>query len=249
MLKSVRLWATGIVAVGLVVWIVVSSQSFQSCINQSKDQASEQAFQKGPSDLVISLIRRINFSAHCVGEFIDNNNEAITAISTLFIALFTLTLWVSTTGTLKLAREEFNSAHRPKLRVRRIEPFLSPWIVRYEVTNVGDTPAMITRHDIVLFVKPSDDEAKKTIIPVCMECRRMAPGQYLICETKLAIADDDEYALIWNQATDNGTLNISGVIVYADALGILRRTKFLRTYDGKTGRFRKSDDPEDEYED
>jgi hypothetical protein len=85
-----RYWPTiilWIVAVALVFWIVGWSDAFQSCIDHNPNQTSEQASEKVVSIFLIS---------RCTGEFIVANHEYITAISTLFIALFTLTLWTST---------------------------------------------------------------------------------------------------------------------------------------------------------
>lgn len=64
----------------------------------------------------------------CEGAFIDENNGTLTALATIAIAGFTLTLWLATTEqgrltreTLKLARDEFNASHRPKIIIHSIE--------------------------------------------------------------------------------------------------------------------------------
>jgi hypothetical protein len=90
------MWAVGMLAVGLIAWVVGCSQSFQECICQSKNQTSEQTPKKGPSDFLMALVRGTDLGVRCTGAFVEKNDAAITALSTLFIALFTLTLWRST---------------------------------------------------------------------------------------------------------------------------------------------------------
>lgn len=102
--------------------------------------------------------------------FVESNDSAITALSTVFIAIFTLTLSLATKGlfamaerqaedmrvslriakdsadaaveSTKLARAEFASTHRPRLIVRRIY-FKSDSTVAYEVANIGAAGAEI----------------------------------------------------------------------------------------------------------
>ena len=61
----------------------------------------------------------------CEGAFIDENNGTLTALATIAIAAFTLTLWRATTEQGRLTRDaielgtkEFVATHRPKLRLR-----------------------------------------------------------------------------------------------------------------------------------
>jgi hypothetical protein len=46
-----------------------------------------------------------------------------------------------------------------------------------------------------------------------------------------------------------GSIKIRGLIEYADDAGLKRQTGFVRTFEPKSGHFRKSDNPEDEFED
>jgi hypothetical protein len=83
-----RAWILGLLVIAGLIWIVLGSQSFQSCINNSNNQANKQTLQE--------RISNISSSRDCLGVFIDKNQAAITALSTTLIALFTLTLWGST---------------------------------------------------------------------------------------------------------------------------------------------------------
>ena len=58
---------------------------------------------------------------------------------------------------------------------------------------------------------------------------------------------DAQYDYGWGIASS--PLKIRGIVEYEDGAGTTRRTGFLRTYDVKLGRFRASDDKEEEYED
>jgi hypothetical protein len=80
---------------------------------------------------------------------------AITAVFTIFLAIFTGTLWWATDGmlratneTIKLARNEFNATHRPKIRLKNIwvmQPLAAeePIIVDVLIINVGNALARI----------------------------------------------------------------------------------------------------------
>ncbi len=87
--KLLVLWGVGII---LVFWFVYASESFQGCINGSENQTTHDTAQNGGANFfgVFGIYPR------CLGGFVHLNRESITALSTLFIALFTLTLWVST---------------------------------------------------------------------------------------------------------------------------------------------------------
>src|SRR5262245_433013 len=63
-----------------------------------------------------------------VGEFFDHYESLFLVLATIAIAVFTWTLkqstdklWNANKGSLDLAREEFVSVHRPRLRIRNVE--------------------------------------------------------------------------------------------------------------------------------
>jgi hypothetical protein len=84
--------------------------------------------------------------------------EFWTALATIAVAFFTLTLWLSsekmwqiTSESLALARNEFQSSHRPKMRLKHV--YLThetnwrvggPLEVVLEFVNIGNSPARIT---------------------------------------------------------------------------------------------------------
>jgi hypothetical protein len=73
-------------------------------------------------------------------------------LATLGMGIATLGLYASGQDQIRLAREEFLSTHRPKLVIRNVHivrehiagwPVGSSFGVRYDLVNVGDTPATI----------------------------------------------------------------------------------------------------------
>ncbi len=248
-------WAiTIVVAVGLIVWVIGSSQSFQDCMNECKNQTSEQAFQKGPTNLFVALIRGINLGTRCIGAFIDKNYAAITALATIVIAAFTGTLWLSTItqariteAALKLATDEFNITHRPKLRVRTIRPHFTGGeiSVHYTLVNIGGTLATIKEHAITLCVQSAKNGAKAIQENLSLPCPELKAGQSeVFLSPRIIIEFGDAFDI-----KAGGALKIRGTVKYEDVARTTRRTGFLRTYDDKLGRFCASDDEEEEYED
>jgi len=118
--KTWRAWFVGIPILLIVVGsIVCLSPSFEACRDEnSANQASTQQLHKNESSLKIVV--------RCTGTFIDSNHDSITAIATVFIALFTITLWWASAGQydlieqqIKLARDDFNATHRPWIPISR----------------------------------------------------------------------------------------------------------------------------------
>jgi len=194
--------------------------------------------------------------------FLDVHNGLVTAIATIFIAAFTIVLAIVTRRqglltreAIKLARDEFNATHRPKLRVRRMRPHptdCTPVGVQYAMVNVGETTAIIKRHELTatiylttLCTQPDDSEAKQTPQSITLDCPQLEGGESRLFYFSTNI--DSQYGLGWGMANSN--LKIRGIVEYEDGVWIKRRTGFLRTYDVTLGCFRKSGDAEEEYED
>jgi hypothetical protein len=84
------LWAFIIFALTLSVWTVTISSSFQNC---STNQLA------AGSDLATSSWR-------CGLHVVYAYRDAVTAVATVFIAIFTLTLWRSTSGLVMAAAQQ-----------------------------------------------------------------------------------------------------------------------------------------------
>ena len=143
-----RAWIVGALALLALVWIVETSQTFKGCINQSKTEAGEQTLYQRASSFFVILSRRQD----CLGVFVHKNEGAITALATLLIAIFTLTLWRATDkmwkasqDQIELSRDVFVATERPWVGPRtvgaeQIAPNhpITAWVV---IENTGRSPA------------------------------------------------------------------------------------------------------------
>jgi hypothetical protein len=203
---------------------------------------------------------------------LDAASVAITALATVAIGWFTFTLWRATTGTLKvaldsvqLAREEFLSTQRPKIKLKHF--WLAndniwnekPVIVNFWVVNTGTSNAighLIGLRHFVIHKNESlpIDPTIPTLTPI--GGRPLIPGlnwQYHNIDTKIIItraqADD-----IRQSKRD---LYFIGYISYFDGAGRMRITGFCRKLqvperdwsDISKCRFYVEMDPDYEYED
>lgn len=87
--RSILIFA---VILGVLMWVVGGSSSFQSCTSHDDYQSSYEASKQG----FAKFLRLIEIRWYCIGAFIDVNNGAISVVATIAIAAFTFTLWRST---------------------------------------------------------------------------------------------------------------------------------------------------------
>lgn len=141
----------------LIAGIVSGSQAFQSCFQEQKHADTYKALYESINIILKSIIR-LRLNAECGLTFLDKDSGAITALATVAIAGFTLTLWRATTEqgrlaqkSIDLARDEFQSTHRPRIRIKHL--FLEsdiwqgePIVVTLVCVNCGTTDAVL--HEI-----------------------------------------------------------------------------------------------------
>ncbi len=194
---------------------------------------------------------------------IDAHNGFVTALGTLAIAIFTLTLYRATTAQgrltqrsidltreqIELARTEYVSSHRPKLRIRHIVPRFrdgEPIKVHCVVTNIGETHARVSLSGATVGIFPHGKPGLQS--RVMFLASDLYGGQ-----SELFITQEDTdfvYDEAWNlDQPHGGATFIRGEIEYQDDNGTKRRTGFSRRYNYSTGRFDTVENPEDEYED
>jgi hypothetical protein len=282
MLKRAVLTLLALLAVSVVIVAAISFSG--ACVSEAGQQDAD-AYKR--SQEPHSRYQRVFTTFGCGvrtlgGAVVDHSNEisaAVTAIATIFIALYTFALSDSTRALrdaaeqqksdmleslriageaanaardgVKVARDEFNATHRPKLRVRlvRLDRINSEGIkANYFIVNVGETAATITWHEITLYAVPNNDMTKAIMQGCLADCPKLAGG-----ESKIILIDvrfepkQQEFDFHFNVA-DSGIIRIRGRVEYDDGAGIKRRTGFLRTYDAMSGYFR-ADESEEEYED
>jgi len=199
---------------------------------------------------------------HCVGLWINENKDAITAISTLLIAIFTFTLWRSTEklwkatkATIDLTRQEFLAEHRPRLIVRgvSINDVMGVGGARdllaaeYTIANVGDTAATIIETSDHLWLPTTDenlppipDYADPKTVSIKIEAGASFPMKHYGTSELLErfhFAGGAAIGPTHNLPVSDPMLWFLGYVQYVDGLGTKRRTGFLRKRDFTTGRF------------
>jgi hypothetical protein len=106
--RQASFWTIASVA---ILWIVVASDAFQSCIYDRENYKTYKASQESPS-VVVRTVIWADITRACVGNFADKNQGALTVFSTFFIALFTYTLWRSTRSLSKDSGKQIRVAVR-----------------------------------------------------------------------------------------------------------------------------------------
>jgi hypothetical protein len=114
-----RVWApsaAGLLAIG---WLVNASPSFKYCIHTQKNDPSYHALRENPS-VVRGTAIRVELHAVCVEGWTEKYEGAIGAIATVFIAIFTLTLWDATKRLWQSADKELAEFQRSLIQARKI---------------------------------------------------------------------------------------------------------------------------------
>jgi hypothetical protein len=91
------LWALMVSALVLGLWTITISSSFQLC-EKNQQATSTQQTQKHPPEFIFTVANHAAIYWRCGLHVIYDYRDAVTAIATVFIALFTFTLWQSTSG-------------------------------------------------------------------------------------------------------------------------------------------------------
>jgi hypothetical protein len=159
--------------------------------------------------------------------------------------------------TANLAREEFLTTHRPKIRVRRVAleeaPLTAEISIRYEIVNIGTRPAHIFGGitQIVFWQNPQDRPLPPFADPLDTHLYNVRgamiePG----ARHSEIVAASDEVGANFQFARslpNSSNLYFIGFIKYRDDLDTIRETSFCRRLE-QTG-FSKVDHPDYEYED
>jgi hypothetical protein len=97
MMSHLRKAIFAVACMGVLVWLIGSSESFEKCVKERKEQQAYNALhEEGP--FFIKFIVRLSLNAACGRVTAGNNDGAITAIATIIIAMFTIVL-ARVTGT------------------------------------------------------------------------------------------------------------------------------------------------------
>jgi hypothetical protein len=202
-----------------------------------------------------------------VMDWVDHYNGAITAISTFIIATFTVFLVrVSNrqarliTGQIELAREEFDSAHRPRLRIRNIAfdwqrtPGSERPRVWFAIVNTGETTACKIELRVDIVFKYND----KWEVPIDRQIMGISPrflADIATGDNRGCYVETTESVDVVIGSLTKGTnfgipvMFVAGYITYRGNMGAGYSTFFVRGFDHVQNTFKPSADPEENYED
>jgi hypothetical protein len=126
--------------VGAVLWVCQSSSSYQACIANQTSARHEES-KENPPVFFFTLADNAAVYARCAGHVIYEYRDAVTAVATVFIALFTYTLFAATKGLVQAAQIQSDDMKRSVAAAKAAADAsllaLRPW-VSCEVKIVGD---------------------------------------------------------------------------------------------------------------
>ncbi len=255
MLKHSRtflVWACFLFVLAALALIGTLSPSYQKCTAGHDGHHSQN--EQSDLDKTIASSLYVPLFLVCEGAFVDENNGTLTALATIAIAGFTLTLWRATTkqaeltrDTIALGNREFVATHRPKLILREAfspitDPLESRITITYTIANVGASDCWMTEAHIGLelireiaypmFVMPPDMSFPNNVPFI----GRIVAGEH----RRLTFVDpvqvwDQDHRHRWDAQQEAG-LHFVGRITYIDTPGsnIRRQMAFRRKYDIQT---------------
>jgi hypothetical protein len=260
--------------VAVSVWAATYSSSYQKCVNhhanyeRSNPKSNLNEATPGGSEAEVVPVFLV-----CEGAFIDENNGTLTALATIAIAGFTLTLWRTTnqqakltTDAIKLARDEFNATHRPKIRIKHVWLKSDIWqgkemIVGIVIVNSGIGTARIGQCNIATIVWHSgrelppnpDFSSGKGFVPAAPIMQSGITFDFTDVSTGTTLSDADNVSL----REGKKRLYCYGGVEYWDDVGRVRKTAFCRILKMPdnarshldVGRFEEHEDSNYEYED
>jgi hypothetical protein len=226
------------------------SNSFHVCVIQSANVANNSA------QLIAIIIERQTI---CSLYLIDRHNGFFVVLATLGIAAFTATLWRGTTeqgkvtvAALRLARDEFNATHRPRVFVQSVliassgRGNLEPRI-DFMIANGGDGKAVMLSYQVLGYGKSNDaafDPAGRQ--PETMPFNNFVLGSGQEC---LVCGKCKDFELEWNSFTTamDDRFFVIGQVKYRGDDNIERSTGFCREYNRNIGMWGRVKDSEYEY--
>jgi hypothetical protein len=94
---GIILLVLAIVFLGFAVWVLGTTSSFKTCVTNQTAAETQQAKEQTPP-YALSFADHGGIYARCGAHVIYEYRDAAIAIATVFIALFTFTLWWPLTG-------------------------------------------------------------------------------------------------------------------------------------------------------
>jgi hypothetical protein len=234
MLKALRYVLALVLVIGSIL-ILSTSSSFRSCIEKQTAAKSQQAKESFPK-LTLTIADRAAICARCAGHLVYEYRDAATAVATIFIAIFTFTLWRSTSN-LWLSGERHSER---ELRayvypsVKRIKTFslTEPIVIIVELRNAGQTPASECETSSSVFVGalPLQDDAKMEGVPAEPEdigrhsMQTIYPqGEYSFDCVSIDLLTP---GIVAELQKGTAAVYVAGESIYKDVFGIKRSSQF-----------------------
>ena len=137
------------VVLGLLVlaWLgytVHQSVFFQECLASKQAQHANEQGEKGFPEFARPYVVGSRVETECLFSFLYDSRDAVTAVATVFIALFTFTLWWATSSLLRHGREV------ERAYVSGGGPLVDgdPNMLAFTVDNYGKTPAIMLEYAV-----------------------------------------------------------------------------------------------------
>ena len=166
-----------------------------------------------------------------IWKFTTEHATVLATVATAFAACITAWFTFILTKSIKLARQEFISTHRPRLRIRGIQTNGLKFGTFIKVVNVGETDASITGVIGVLVQKQASTwlpaAPKLEPVPLQSDTERLVKA-----------GEERAFGLFPDQIPDGqAPIFLVGVIKYADGIGTQRTTGFSWFYDAVQNAF------------
>ena len=219
-----------------LLYVAVGSDSFQICTADKENKQPNQTADKHSFKVLRSLIESTSIKTDCVFVFLYESRDAINAIATAFISIFTFTLWRSTDRLWEAGEKQrrlYEDTAERQLRAylcqgnATITDFgenLEP-IVHIRIANRGQTPA----YNVNLYCSVGIDVFPMTSYPPKLPPREEAqfvlgPGGESIKSTRiLKRLSLEDISVI---KCGKWAIYAIGKVTYIDAFGQDRFTNF-----------------------
>jgi hypothetical protein len=233
--KHWRSWIVFLLCVVFAALIVLFSDAFQQCINNTYSESTDYEPEKG----VAQILTTLGWAKACTGQFLKEDGEAITAFFTLILGLFTGALWLSTRALWEVTNETLlhnkrverayvKMSHRPPgLDIKANTGLI---YIDMGVKNFGSTPADITYVMFKTIVLPHNHPLPEK--PDYSGDRVVFPQAFLVSQEEffihhpLKIAEGEIIAVL-DYSSD---LYVIGYVDYIDKFGDRHRGGYARQY-------------------
>ena len=108
--KKYGLFALTAIVIVWLLYVAVESTSFRICIADKEAKQPRQSAEKNSLEVLGSLVASARVKTDCIFVVLDENRDAIIAIATAFIAIFTFTLWRSSDQLFNVTKESADAA-------------------------------------------------------------------------------------------------------------------------------------------